>query len=516
VQSLARCFFGKRPIVEVIMPESVRYIRQTAGKFSIPMEGTARDGSKRVLQHLLWGDRARVLETDGVRTKVRARGMTGWIPTQALGDTALLEMYVIDVGQGDSVLLRLPDGRHVLVDGGFKRSAQPSGKSAADFVDWKFVKDYGTPTIHIDAMVASHCDADHYGGLSDLFLTPESEQGADELDAEDVQVDAFYHAGVGWWTSPAGRRTIGPVESGLLTLLVEDKADLQQTIANGKRGHKLQGEWAAFLKLIHAEVPTVQRVHAGTGYLPGFEPDGTGRPSIKVLGPVQRTTGSRTGVRAYGSDSLNTNGNSVLLRVDYGKARIVLTGDLNTPSQRALLEHWAGHEDEFACDVAKACHHGSDDILIGFLEAMNPAVTIFSSGDNETHDHPRPGIVGATGATGFKTLDGSGEKLLTPLVYSTELARSINIGLLESLDLTVANQKVSYARGKFTGVVQYLWTKAGALRPQRRKRTLKGCYVVGGIVYGLVNVRTDGTTILCATRNEADASWKIKTLPARF
>ena len=40
--------------------------------------------------------------------------------------------------------------------------------------------------------------------------------------------------------------------------------------------------------------------------------------------------------------------------------------------------------------------------------------------------------------------------------------------------------------------------------------------MVGGILYGLVNVRTDGTTILTATRNEADLSWKIKTIPARF
>jgi beta-lactamase superfamily II metal-dependent hydrolase len=499
------------------MPEPViRYIRKTAGNFSVPMEGTGRDGKPKVLQHLLWGDRVQVIEEDGTKTKVRARGITGWTPTKALGNTPLLEMYVIDVGQGDAVLLRFPDGRHVLVDGGYNRSKQPSGKSAADFVDWKFVKDYSTKTIHLDAMVASHCDADHYGGLWDLFLTPQSEGGVDELDADQVQIDAFYHAGVGWWTSPAGKRTIGPVESGLLTLLIEDTTDLQNALANGKRGHKPQGEWAKFLKLIGTHVPRVERVHAQTGHLPGFEPDATGRPSIKVLGPVPRTSGAKSGLPAYGSDSLNTNGNSVLLRVDYGKARIVLTGDLNTPSQRALLEHWAGQETEFACDVAKACHHGSDDISVKFLEALNPAVTIFSSGDNETHDHPRPTIVGATGSTGFRTLDDDGEKLLTPLVYSTELARSINIGLLDSLDITAENKEFSYASGKFTGIVQYLATKAGALRPVRRKRTLKGCYVVGGILYGLVNVRTDGKTILCATRNEADASWKIKTLPARF
>jgi beta-lactamase superfamily II metal-dependent hydrolase len=491
-----------------------RYVNANGRKFSVPMTGTARDGEEKTLQHLLWGDRVAVLEEEGTRARVRARGMTGWVPKKVLTGESLLELYVIDVGQGDAVLIRFPDGRHVLLDGGYTRSKQPSGKSAADFVDWKFVKGYGEKTIHLDAMIASHNDADHYGGLWDL-LEPDTE-GVDNLDAEDVQVDAFFHAGVSWWTSPAGKRTIGPVQGGLLTLLLEDKADLQDTLANGKKGHKLQGEWAKFLKRVNEQIGTVQRVHAGTRFLPGFGPDGEAA-TLRVMGPVEQQTGSGIkGLPDFDGDSLNTNGNSILLRLDYRSARFVLTGDLNTPSQRVLLDHWAGEIGELQCDVAKACHHGSDDISVKFLEAMNPAVTVFSSGDNETHDHPRPTIVGATGATGFRTTDPSGEKLLTPLVYSTELARSMNIGLLDSLSVTAAGKKVAYKKGDFTGMVEYLATKSGALRPVRGKRSLKGCYVVGGIVYGLVNIRTDGETILCATRNEGDLSWKIKTLPARF
>jgi beta-lactamase superfamily II metal-dependent hydrolase len=499
-------------------PSAIRYVNDGDRKYSTPMYAIGNDGKKKVLQHLLWGDRVEVLEKGGTRSKVSARGMKGWVANDVLSEQgSLLELYVIDVGQGDAVLIRMPDGRHVLLDGGYSRGKQPSGKSAADFVDWKFAKDYGEDTIHLDAMVASHCDADHYGGLWDLFIEPTDPHGVDELDVEKVQVDAFYHAGIGWWTSPAGKRTIGPVSGGLLTLLLEDAQDLNKALSQGKKGHKPQGEWGKFLRQVSAKVPTVGRVHAGIGHLPGFGPDGNGGASIKVLGPVQKFTGNGSpALSGFGSDSLNTNGNSVVLRIDYGKARIILTGDLNTPAQRTLLAHWAGHEAEFQCDVAKACHHGSDDIWIKFLEAMNPAITIFSSGDNESHDHPRPTIVGATGATGFKTTDVSGEKLLTPLVYSTELARSVNIGLLEAMDVTVGNKKISYARGKFTGIVHYLMTKAGALRGVRKRRALKGCYVVGGILYGLVNIRTDGTTILSATRNEADLSWKIKTIPARF
>ena len=39
---------------------------------------------------------------------------------------------------------------------------------------------------------------------------------------------------------------------------------------------------------------------------------------------------------------------------------------------------------------------------------------------------------------------------------------------------------------------------------------------VTGVLYGLVNVRTDGDKILCATLNEADRTWDIKTFRSRF
>ena len=78
------------------------------------------------------------------------------------------------------------------------------------------------------------------------------------------------------------------------------------------------------------------------------------------------------------------------------------------------------------CDVAKACHHGSDDVSYQFLQAMQPAATVISSGDNEGFDHPRPSIIAASATTGHLQLGD--DNLVTPLVYSTELARSIDLG----------------------------------------------------------------------------------------
>jgi hypothetical protein len=165
--------------------------------------------------------------------------------------------------------------------------------------------------------------------------------------------------------------------------------------------------------------------------------------------------------------------------------------------------------------VAKACHHGSDDVSYEFLSAMRPAVTVISSGDNEGHDHPRPGIVAASATTGY--LEITADRIVTPLVYSTELARSLNLG--KPTKLTIADPAGdTVVEGNELGAVTIdaKVTKAGDLNPTTVTRPLDGTYIVAGVIYGLVNVRTDGATILCATLNEKDDTWQIKKFTSRF
>jgi hypothetical protein len=63
----------------------------------------------------------------------------------------------------------------------------------------------------------------------------------------------------------------------------------------------------------------------------------------------------------------------------------------------------------------KACHHGSSDFDLAFIKAAKPAVTVFSSGDNENYAHPAADALGSAGRW------GQGQR---PLIFSTELARS--------------------------------------------------------------------------------------------
>jgi beta-lactamase superfamily II metal-dependent hydrolase len=476
---------------------------------------------------LLWGDGVQVLQRNPQRSRVRARGRrrSGWVDNEALGGRSLLELYFIDVGQGDGILIKTPDFRHVMIDGGWPRRSQDTGKNAADFVDWKFYEDYAMEQIELEAMICSHIDQDHYGGLWDLLDVAQSS----ELDSSGACLKHFYHSGLAWWRKPETRsaKWLGPYArvdgETFFTQVMEDRDAVEAAIQEGATP-QLAGEWKQFMECVakarwtNNRPAAITRLSHATPALPEFETMSEDSPAIHVLGPVEFDVDGQSAIRRFSStDSQNTNGVSVLLRIDYGRARFLLTGDLNKASQQALLRDYAGARQEFACDVAKACHHGSEDVSYSFLQAVHPAVTIVSSGDNEGHDHPRPNIVAASATTGF--FQEHEDDLVSPLIYSTELARSVSFGRpvkLEEKDQNGAPVHDVTDQALGNSLIHYKETRAGDRNGRDGKRRLGNTLVVAGLIYGLVNVRTDGETILCATLDEKDNNWRIKKITSRF
>lgn len=473
--------------------------------------------------HLLWGDGVKVVQRGAKRTQVRARGRnrTGWVPNECLGGKSLLEFYYIDVGQGDGVLIKTPDFQHILIDGGWPRSSQDTGKNAADFVDWKFFHDYAMDQIELEAMICSHNDQDHYGGLWDL-LNPDQ---LEELDAKKVLVKDFYHAGLGWWKK-GNSKWLGPHEGSstesFFTQLMGDRPAVEKAL--GGTGPQLAGEWAHFIRRVTeakwkgSKATEINRLSHLNETLPGFSSKSDKKPAIQVLAPVEFNIGGKTAIRRFpGGDSKNTNGNSIMLRVDFGRTRTILTGDLNKSSQTWLLKDYEGHTQEFECDVAKACHHGSDDVSYSFLQRLRPAVTVISSGDNEGHDHPRPSIVAASATTGYFEMHD--DELLSPLVFSTELARSTSFGtpfkLVRRTPDGAVSEEIEGADFDRTEIT-FTEVKSGDRNPKTKFSRLDQTLVVAGLIYGLVNVRTDGETILCATLDEKDHDWRIHKIRSRF
>lgn len=73
------------------------------------------------------------------------------------GDNNLTIVY-LDVGQGDSTIIRMPNGKAMLIDGGEREQTQTILNTAADLD----VKGF-------DVVVATHPHADHIGGLIEVF-----------------------------------------------------------------------------------------------------------------------------------------------------------------------------------------------------------------------------------------------------------------------------------------------------------------------------------------------------------
>ncbi len=78
------------------------------------------------------------------------------------GNRGALECTFLSVGHGCAVVVRLPDGRTMLYDAG-KMAAPVSGMRTIAGCLW------AKGVTHIDMVVLSHADADHYNALGDLI-----------------------------------------------------------------------------------------------------------------------------------------------------------------------------------------------------------------------------------------------------------------------------------------------------------------------------------------------------------
>ena len=76
----------------------------------------------------------------------------------------VLEMAVLDVGHGDAIVLSLPDGKNVLVDGG---GLGGSSLDIGESVLVPYLLDRGVRKL--DAVIVTHADYDHVGGLFTVF-----------------------------------------------------------------------------------------------------------------------------------------------------------------------------------------------------------------------------------------------------------------------------------------------------------------------------------------------------------
>jgi competence protein ComEC len=226
-----------------------------------------------------------------------------------------LRIDFLDVGQGDSALVTMPDGATMLIDGGgrpdfrkpiheekqeFERDARSIGEAVVSEFLWARGLD------KVDYLIATHADADHIDGLNDV--------------AKNFRIRA--------------------------TLVA--------------RGPSADSEFAKFAHTNEAEA--IPLVKIGAGDQLRFDD-----VTVDVLWPEFTEN----------KEAASKNNDSVVLRVRYGDRAIILTGDVEAAAERSLLTRNSdfradvvkvahhGSKTSSTAEFVKAVHAGWAVISVG-------------------------------------------------------------------------------------------------------------------------------------------------------
>jgi beta-lactamase superfamily II metal-dependent hydrolase len=490
--------------------------------------------------HLILGDWLRWLgETDGDWEKVRCRGDEGWIRRDEFGSERALEVNFVDIGQGDGCHIVTPKDEVILIDAGV-------GSNMNRFLSWRYnlrsrnvrrAPDFDDSRndldpFLIDHVIISHPDNDHYYGLLDVFKNLKLKfkkiyhNGIVERPNGPQDPKLKYPSGddLGGYTKdtrPSYLWNIADTNKKLKTI-VEDHPTTQKQFLKTIRAAISNTRSVRFDSVSRRIEKLDSPVHLGPY-------DDTRKMKLEVLGPltekVKLENETRRCLRKLGSEGVTKNGHSIVLKLTYGKLKVMLGGDLNTQSQDFLLRQYTAvnskastlekkvakleakgasltdsqttslekareqlskivdqAREAFQCDVTKACHHGSAHFTDTFVKAINATATVISSGDSESHSHPRPDALGAFGK------HGRGHR---PLIFSTELARSTR---------------------EFTPVIKFLEEVrafeaelAAESDPQKRKeieQKMEARRDRNVAIYGMITLRALGDKVIIAQKLE--------------
>ncbi len=418
-------------------------------------------------------------------------------------DKRPLEVIFLDVGQGDGAVLITPeegaDEKIMVIDAG-------EGNHMQKFLHGRFKAYRG---FQFDAAILTHPDKDHYLGFKDLFAD------------HNVGFNTIYQNGLvekpvkGQFEKVGGLTEDPNTGIKYVTNLATTKTDIENRFGNHVDLGRYQFPPVMNNALNNPNIHDFKMlstfpghcVHEnGRNYMPSFAPSDQRGYSIEVLGPVTETDANGNPrlrkISAYGKTK---NGHSVILRLHFGKYKMLFGGDLNKPAEKYLLKHYTGlkrfprkgstantemiakAKHWFEAEIMKVCHHGASDVTDEFMQTVNPACFVISSGDEEGHVHPRPDLLGRLGKF------GRGE---SPVLLSTELQRSTRASedkkLVEKLEKNITKLAIKATDKLKTTIAEQI--------KELSKTNIS--------VYGAIYVKTDGERLITAFKIEQPSDKK--------
>jgi len=364
-------------------------------------ETVVNGAGKKTINKVLMGTYITVTEEDSVFYKVKAFGKEGWMKKTDLSDNMGLKIFYLDVGQGDGALIEIGNLR-ILIDAG------PAGNMHSYLTKWQYTYLLkANKKVHIDYVFISHFDADHYKGIIKI------------LEDKNFTFGTIHHAGVLKFAA-----TGNPYNTGLGNTIdsngVKYLTKIFDNFLTANEPAKFNRDVSDFMDALLAanqqgRITKTKRLNAGDVAI-SKTIEGQSF-TVNVLGPFLEKVNNKNVYPYWTDDGVTINGNSLVLKITFGSRTFLFGGDLNSKSENHLIQKYAP-QNPFEVDVAKSCHHGSSDFTEQYMQLVNPYATVISSGDNESFSHPRADAIGCAGRY---------SKGPRPLVYSTELARSVDL-----------------------------------------------------------------------------------------
>lgn len=409
---------------------------------------------------------------DGVIRKKKKSGKFTPLRFRAGANKHLLEVTFVDVQQGDATVIRTPDRRLILVDGGEQ-------KFIARYLASQFPNTTAAKPLDIDALVITHGDADHFKGLIEL-ANARDHQGYRNLHA---RVRRYFHNGL--VKGPSSKKVAGKNKSvpdkelfgtfkkvGNTTFATQLWSDPRDA---SRQNQPFQDWLAAFERMIISDSTVIDRIEFGEDQVFDFLRPGV---DIEVLGPVVEEVAGKPALPFLGGTSAShtINGHSIVLRLRHGNVHLLLGGDLNHHAEERIRERIEHDNDRtLRSEILKVPHHGSHEFEQAFLDQVNPVVSVVSSGDEnpgKEYVHPRANLMAALGRA---------SRGPEPLVYSTELA-------------------AFFAYRGFQQPEQHRKV-AGQLKLKPKSQQRPGFHAFERLVWGAVRVRTDGERVVTAVES---------------
>ncbi|MBR5251134.1 MAG: hypothetical protein IKV38_03850 [Clostridia bacterium] len=278
------------------------------------------------------------------------------IPSTSLTgvETEDFRLHVIDVHQGDCILLQLPDGKNMLIDGADKSKTLTEGIINYLLSDTVGLKNEDGKVI-LDYVVLTHTDADHCGSLNDVI----NHDSIDVLNVYRPMVMSKY--------------ANDPLKQYAL-----DNNYSYDTITTTVYSEFVQAVYEEDGCNIFYNIGDIQL--SGNGYNMYFF-----NPTYEMY-------------QNMSTPADKNNVSPIILLEVYGKT-IALTGDADAEQEENFLAQLStnnyGVDVNFAnVDVLKVAHHGGKESTTqNFLNTVLPEYALISVGEGNKYGHPKAEVL---------------------------------------------------------------------------------------------------------------------------